>query len=42
MPELPEVDPIEFLPHAGGFQPRAHEGRIYRARTIFKETKKNA
>lgn len=34
MPELPEVDPIDLLPRAGGFQPRAHEGRFYGARTI--------
>ncbi len=34
MPELPEVDPIIFLPHAGGFQPRAHEGRNYGAGTL--------
>lgn len=23
--------PIDLLPHAGGFQPRAHEGRFYGA-----------
>ena len=37
MPELPEVDPIELLPHAGGFQPRAREARVYGAGTIKEE-----